>query len=95
MQRTASRSWVRIVLVAGVSHGSWQLAEVPDCPQTGPNAFSRRDEPEGNEGEDNDWNERAELGAQGIAGLVEAPALDRHLLTDFLSPALSHFPGAP
>jgi hypothetical protein len=67
------------------------LAESTDHPDSGPDAYSSRDDPDGGEADHCDRDERAKLSSQPVARFVEAPAFRSYLLADLLGAALSHF----
>jgi hypothetical protein len=70
------------------------LAEPADHPDSGPEAYPGRDDPDDSKGDGRDRNERAQLSSQAVARLVEALPLSRHLLANLIGPALSHFRAA-
>ena len=61
-----------------------------DKPDSGPDAYPGRDEPDYSKGDGRDRNERAQLSSQAVARLAEALPLSRHLLANLIGAALSH-----
>jgi len=69
-------------------------AEPADHPDSGPDAYPGRDDPDDSKGDGRDRNERAQLSSQAVARLAEALPLRRHLLANLIGAALSHFRAA-
>jgi len=70
------------------------LAELANHPDSGPEAHPSCDDPDDRKADDRDRDERAQLSSQLIAGFVEAPSLDGHVLPNLIGTALSHFRAA-
>ena len=67
------------------------LAEPTYHPDSGPDAYSSREDPDCGEADDHDGDERAKLSSQPVTCFVEAPAFRGYLLPNLLRAALSHF----